>query len=109
MRDEFGSACPFLACLAQAVYLEGMAGGGVVVGATNFLLQAFDFWRKKFNRAAAIGTHHVMVIAPIVLRLIRVMPSLNATSLARPHSASNFSVRYTVVNPMLSSFFLTSR
>src|SRR5437879_12813614 len=47
-----------------------MARGQVVILAANVLLQAFDFVREELDRAAAIGTKHVMVAAPVVLVLI---------------------------------------
>ncbi len=47
-----------------------MAGGEVVVFASDFLLELADFLREKFHGTAAAGAHHVMVAAAVVLMLI---------------------------------------
>src|SRR5277367_2993515 len=46
-----------------------MSGGEVVVSAADFLLQLVDFMREKLNRTAALGAHHVVMAAPVVLML----------------------------------------
>lgn len=55
------------AIFAHPVDLKGVAGGGVMVLASDLLLQVVHFGREKFYRTAALGTHHVMVAAPVVL------------------------------------------
>ena len=55
---------------AEAVNLEGMAGGGVMMLAADFLLEAVHLGREELDRTAALGANHVMVAAPVVLVLI---------------------------------------
>ena len=47
-----------------------MAGGEVVVFASDFLLELSHFLRKEFHGTAATGADHVMVAAAIVLMLV---------------------------------------
>ena len=54
----------------QAVDLEGVPRGGVVMFATDLLFQPVDLRRKEFHRTAALRTHHVMMAAAVVLMLI---------------------------------------
>jgi hypothetical protein len=58
------------ALLADSVDLEGVAGGGVVVTATDFLLDLADLLREKFDRTAAFGADHVVMAAAVVLVLV---------------------------------------
>src|SRR6266850_1579473 len=55
------------AVFANAVNLEGMPRGHVVVLPPNLLFEFFHFIRKKLHRTAALGTYHVMMTAPVVL------------------------------------------
>lgn len=64
------TAALLAAVLADAVDLEGMARGFVIVLAAYFLFQVIDFRGEKLNRASALGAHHVMMAAPIVLVLV---------------------------------------
>jgi hypothetical protein len=57
----------FPALFANTVNLESMAGGLVVVFAAYFLLQPVHFRGEEFDRSAAIGAHHVVMTAAIVL------------------------------------------
>src|SRR4051812_7847555 len=59
----------FATFLADAINLEGMPGGEVVVFAADLLLELPYFRRKELDRATAFGAHHVMVAAPVVLVL----------------------------------------
>jgi len=52
---------------ANAVNLESVAGGNVTVLASDLPLDFSDFLREKFNRGAALGTHHVVMTAAVVL------------------------------------------
>ncbi len=47
-----------------------MTGGHVAMLASNLLLDLSDFLREKFDRSAALGTHHVVMTAPVVLMFI---------------------------------------
>src|SRR5580704_670853 len=61
----------FLAAVfAESVNLESMAGGGVVVFASDLLLQSIHFRREELHRTAAFGAYHVMVAAAVVLMLV---------------------------------------
>jgi hypothetical protein len=64
--------CAMLAAaiLADAVDLERVAGGQVVIALADFLLQLANFLGKKLNRTAALGADHVVVAAAVVLVLI---------------------------------------
>lgn len=53
--------------LANAVDLESMPGGNVVVFVSDFLFDFSDFLREKFDRSAALGADHVMMTAAVVL------------------------------------------
>ena len=66
-----GSGGPRLAAiLTNAINLEGVAGGGVVVSASDFLLQLVHFMGKEFHRTAAFGADHMVMAAPVVLVLV---------------------------------------
>jgi hypothetical protein len=63
------SAIIFSAVIANPINLKGMAGGQVMVLATDL---SFDFsylGRKKFHRSAAFRAHHVVMAAAVVLVL----------------------------------------
>ncbi len=53
--------------LANAINLERVAGGDVVVFASDLVFDFSDFLRKKFHRSAALGAHHVVMAAAVVL------------------------------------------
>ena len=57
------------AIFAHSVDLKGVASGSVVVLASDLLLQVVHFRREELHRAAALGTHHVMMAASVVLVL----------------------------------------
>src|SRR5271166_5326399 len=57
----------FLAGVAKAVNLEGVAAGEVFVFAADFALDTLNAGGEEFHRTAAFGAYHVMVIAPVVL------------------------------------------
>src|SRR5271169_6627612 len=58
------------AILADSVNLKGVAGGRIVVFASDLLLQAVNLGREKLHRTAAGSTNHVMVAAAVVLVLV---------------------------------------
>ena len=64
------SSALFAASIANAVDLEGMAGSEVLVFASHLAFDALDVGGEKFDRAAALGTDHVMMVAAIVLMLV---------------------------------------
>ena len=55
--------------LADAVDLEGMPGGLIVMLSPDFLLQFVDLGRKEFYGTAAFRADHVMMTAAIMLVL----------------------------------------
>src|SRR3989441_1225740 len=55
-----------------------MARREVVVLASDLLLEAVDFGRKKFPRTAAFRAHHVMVAAAVVLVLVAGEPIMKS-------------------------------
>ncbi len=55
---------------ANAINLEGVAGRQVVIATADFLFELADFLRDEFDGTAALGTHHVVVAAAVVLVLI---------------------------------------
>jgi len=57
------------AVLTDSINLKGVAGGEVVIAASDFLFEYPDFLRKKFYRAAALGADHVVMAAAVVLVL----------------------------------------
>ena len=73
-----------LALLADAVNLERVAGGQVLVLAADLLLDAFDAAGKKLHRTAALGAHHVMMIAPLVLVLVARYPVVERNLTGQP-------------------------
>src|SRR5882762_787334 len=58
------------AFFANAVDLESVAGGDVTVFVSDLPLDRSDFLREKFDRSAALGTHHVVMTAAVVLVLV---------------------------------------
>jgi hypothetical protein len=60
----------FAAGVANAIDLEGVASGEVLVFASDFALNAFDVGGEEFDRTAALGADHVMVVAAVVLMLV---------------------------------------
>jgi hypothetical protein len=58
------------AFFANPINLEGVAGGYVMVLASDFLLDLSDFLQEKLYRSAALGADHVVVTTPVVLVLI---------------------------------------
>ncbi len=56
--------------LANAINLESMTGGCVVMSASDLLLQLLHFPGKEFHRTAAFGADHVVMAPPVVLMLI---------------------------------------
>ena len=58
------------AVFADAIDLEGVARGEVVVSASDLLLELADFLRKEFDGAAAFGADHVVMAAAVVLMLV---------------------------------------
>src|SRR6185437_4201011 len=61
------SSVVFSAFFANTIDLEGMASGLVMMFAADFLLQAVHFRGEKLDGSAAIGAHHVVMTAAIVL------------------------------------------
>jgi hypothetical protein len=47
-----------------------VAGSEIVILAADLLLQLADFRGKEFDGAAAIGAHHVVMAAAVVLMLV---------------------------------------
>jgi hypothetical protein len=61
----------FLAAIfTNTVNLKSVTGSGVIVSASNFLLQLIYFVRKELHRTAALGTNHMVMAAPVVLMFI---------------------------------------
>jgi hypothetical protein len=60
----------FCALFAEAVDLECVTGGGVVVLASDLLLDLFDLGREEFDGAAAVCADHVVMGAAIVLMFV---------------------------------------
>jgi len=58
------------ATLAEAIDLEGVAGGRELMLAANVVLNVLDLGGKKLNGDATLGTNHMMVVAAIVLVLV---------------------------------------
>lgn len=59
-----------LALVADAVDLEGVAGGEVAVFAADLLFYFFDLRGKELDRSAAFGADHVVMAVPVVLALV---------------------------------------
>src|SRR5579862_5681751 len=57
------------AVFADAVNLEGMTSGEVMILAPNLLLDVSHLLRKELHRTAALRANHVMVAAAVVLML----------------------------------------
>jgi hypothetical protein len=58
------------AFFADAVDLKCVSSGDKVMFAANLLFELPYFGREKFNRGAALGTHHVVMASPIVLMFV---------------------------------------
>jgi hypothetical protein len=65
--DNSASIRLLSACFANTVNLESVAGGDVVMFASDFVLDRSDFLREKFHGSATLGTDHVVMTAAIVL------------------------------------------
>jgi hypothetical protein len=65
-RPVFSAAAVF----AHSVNLESMPGSEVTVLASNLALDLPDFRGEKLDRGAALGAHHVVMAAPVVLVLV---------------------------------------
>ena len=61
---------PIAAFFANAVDLESVAGGDVTVFVSDLPLDRSDLLREKLDRSAALGTHHMMMTAAIVLMFV---------------------------------------
>src|SRR5208337_5561090 len=68
--DNSASIRFFSAFFANAVNLKSVARGDVTVFASDLLLDFSDFLREEFNRSAALGAHHVVVTAAVVLMFV---------------------------------------
>src|SRR5258708_2509505 len=58
------------AFFANAVDLESVASGDVTVFVSDLPLDRSDLLREKFNRSAALRTHHMVMTSAVVLVLI---------------------------------------
>ena len=58
------------AFFADAVDLECVSSGDEVMFAADLLFKFPYFGGEKFNRGAALGTHHVVMASPIVLMFV---------------------------------------
>lgn len=58
------------AIFADPINLKRVPGSEVVILAANLLLEIPDLLRKEFDRTAAIGAHHVMMTASVVLMFV---------------------------------------
>jgi hypothetical protein len=58
------------ALFAEAVHLERVAGSGVVMLASDLLLDLFDLGGEEFDGAAAVCADHVVMGAAIVLMFV---------------------------------------
>jgi len=65
--DKSASISLLAAFFANAVDLKSVAGGDVAVFVSDLLLDFSDFLREEFDRSAALGTHHVVMTAAVVL------------------------------------------
>jgi hypothetical protein len=68
--DNSASIRLLSAFFANTINLESMASGDVLVSAPDFLFKLSDFLGKEFDRSLALGTHHVVMTAPVVLVFI---------------------------------------
>ncbi len=59
-----------LARFTDTVHLESVAGGQVVVFASDLFFYFFDLRGEEFDRGAAFGADHVVMAAPIVLAFV---------------------------------------
>ena len=58
------------AVFTNAVNLKGVTGGGVMVSASDLLLQVVHFLGEEFHGTAALRADHMMMATPVVLVLI---------------------------------------
>src|ERR1700692_2407313 len=58
------------ALFANTINLKSVAGGNVMVLVPDLLLDLSNLLREKFDRRAALRTHHVVMIAPVVLMFV---------------------------------------
>jgi hypothetical protein len=68
--DKSASIPLLSAFFANTINLECVAGGYVMMLASDLLLDFSDFLREKFDRSSALGAHHVVMTAAVVLVLI---------------------------------------
>ena len=64
------SAILFSAIFADPVNLKSVAGSEVLIAAADFLLEVIDLGREELYGTTALGAHHVMMAAAIVLMLV---------------------------------------
>jgi ABC-type uncharacterized transport system permease subunit len=70
VSTSFVSAIFVSAIVANTINLKSVAGGHVMVLVPDFLFDLSDLLREKFDRRAALGTYHVVMIAPVVLMFV---------------------------------------
>jgi len=58
------------AIFANTINLKSVASGHVMVLVPDLLFDLSNFLREKFDRRAALRTHHMMMIAPVVLMFV---------------------------------------
>lgn len=63
-------AAALSAVFANTINLKRVASGHVTVLAADLLLDFSYLGREEFDRGAALGTHHVVMAAPVVLMLV---------------------------------------
>ena len=68
--NEAPSIAFLAAIFTDAVNLEGMSSRHVTMFAANLLFELTDFRREELHRRSALGTHHVVMTAPVVLMFI---------------------------------------
>src|ERR1700722_7602043 len=68
--DNSASIRLLSAFFANAVDLKSVAGGNVTVLSSNLLFDFSDLFREEFDRSAALGAHHMVMTAPVVLVLV---------------------------------------
>ena len=66
----FVSAAFVSAIFANTINLKSVASGNVMVLVPDFLFDLPNLLREKFDRRAALRTHHVVMIAPVVLMFV---------------------------------------
>ena len=68
--SDHSSGALLSAVFADAVDLEGVASGLVMIFAPDLLFELVYLRREKFDGAAALGADHMMMAAPVVLVLV---------------------------------------